>query len=682
MMPLPAAKSSRAAVAKLPRLAHWVRHATALIACAAVGLLFSAFARAEDDLPGRVGRVADLAGAVSLAPEERAGQWEPVGINQTIISGDNLFVSPEGRAEVDYGGGQFRLGGDTSVNVARLDDRTITLFVAQGRVILRVRVLDPGDAARIDTPNAQVQITRPGLYRVEVTEDRLRTLLVVREGEANIYLANMVQQVLPGQTADVTGDAPTQADVRSGSFSDGFDAWSASRDRHYEKSRSATYVSRQMVGYADLDDYGAWESYPEYGAVWFPTAVAADWAPYRFGSWSWVGGFGWTWVDDAPWGYAPFHYGRWAYVGGRWGWCPGGWVARPVWAPALVGWYGGPTWSFSLSLGGPAYGWVPLGWGEPYLPAWSNCSHRCWTMYNRPYAVRYNERPASPPSRYVNQGAPGGFTAVNRETFVGGQRVSRNVLAVPQNAVATAPVLGGAPVQVRPTPARIPGARPGAPGVPPPASTFYPTGRPSRLVGESAPGAPARGPSGFIPEAGQPAGTSSPGGRAARPVRPSGGEAVPAAPARVQAPEPATPAGSRGRAASTAPSTAGEPARAVSPTLPPTQAVRPPAQAPSSGTPIGTLPTRPQAMAPAPAQAVAPPRRPQAVAREPPVAPPHAVPSPHPAGVVPPAQVHTPPTPGGPPQAQPAPAGSATRGQAPASRHPLPAEVQPPAPSR
>ena len=20
---------------------------------------------------------------------------------------------------------------------------------------------------------------------------------------------------------------------------------------------------------------------------------------------------GWTWVDDAPWGWAPYHYGRW-----------------------------------------------------------------------------------------------------------------------------------------------------------------------------------------------------------------------------------------------------------------------------------------------------------------------------------------------------------------------------------
>ena len=97
-----------------------------------------------------------------------------------------------------------------------------------------------------------------------------------------------------------------------------------------------------------------------------------------------VAGFGWTWVDDAPWGYAPFHYGRWVHVGNRWGWCPGGYVARPAWAPALVGWYGGSGWAASASFGAPVYGWVPLAWGEPYIPSWRNCSGRCWSRYNRP----------------------------------------------------------------------------------------------------------------------------------------------------------------------------------------------------------------------------------------------------------------------------------------------------------
>lgn len=437
---------------------------------AALLLGWAALAGAQsDDLPGRVGRVADLAGSVYVSTEERADDWVEALRNASITSGDNLWVA-DGRAEIDYGGGQFRLAADTNVHIARLDDRMLALFVAHGRVLVRVRVLDAGEAARVDTPNTQLSLTRPGLYRIEVSGDRERTTVVVREGEATVAIGASLQQVLPGQVASVAGSDPTYADVRAGYRVDGFDTWSADRDRRYERSRTANYVSRQMIGYADLDDYGRWDSSPEYGMVWYPTQVDADWAPYRYGRWSWVGAYGWTWVDDAPWGYAPFHYGRWVHVGNRWGWCPGGYVARPAWAPALVGWYGGSRWAASASFGAPVYGWVPLGWGEPYRPTWG-CGERCWNRYNRPYAVNYAERRNAPPTRYANWSAPGGVTAVPSATFTGRHPVHSNVVPVRPQAIANAPMLAQAPVIAKPTSATIAGAKPSF-AAPPPAVSF------------------------------------------------------------------------------------------------------------------------------------------------------------------------------------------------------------------
>ena len=428
---------------------------------AAALLAFAAPASAQsEDLPARVGRLADLGGSVYVSTEERVDDWVEALRNATITSGDNLWVGENGRAEIDYGGGQFRLAGDTNVHVARIDDQTLALFIAHGRVIVRVRVLDAGEAARIDTPNAQLALTRPGLYRIEVSEARPGTRLVVREGEATVFLPSGAQQVLPGQTANVEGPDATSVSIRAGYGLDGFDTWSADRDRRYERSRSASYVSRQMIGYADLDQHGRWDSSPEYGMIWYPTTVVSGWAPYRYGRWSWVGSYGWTWVDDAPWGYAPFHYGRWVHVGNRWGWCPGGYVARPAWAPALVSWYGGSGWAASVSFGAPVYGWVPLGWGEPYLPSWRNCSDRCWTRYNRPYAVNHAERPHAPPTRYANWSAPGGVTAVPGAIFTGRQPVHANVVAVRPQAIANAPVLTQAPLVAKPTAATIPGAKP------------------------------------------------------------------------------------------------------------------------------------------------------------------------------------------------------------------------------
>src|SRR3974390_586891 len=98
-----------------------------------------------------------------------------------------------------------------------------------------------------------------------------------------------------------------------------------------------------MTGYEDLDSAGQWRYVANYGTVWVPTAVPAGWAPYRYGHWVWIAPWGWTWVDDASWGFAPFHYGRWVYAGGAWGWAPGPVYVAPVYAPALVAWFGGPT---------------------------------------------------------------------------------------------------------------------------------------------------------------------------------------------------------------------------------------------------------------------------------------------------------------------------------------------------
>ena len=77
---------------------------------------------AGDDVPARVARIALSQGDLYIAPQDRAEEWAAVGPNHPIASGDDLWMSGEGRAEIDYGGGQFRLGPDSNVHVSRLDD--------------------------------------------------------------------------------------------------------------------------------------------------------------------------------------------------------------------------------------------------------------------------------------------------------------------------------------------------------------------------------------------------------------------------------------------------------------------------------------------------------------------------------------------------------------------------------
>ncbi len=425
----------------------WWRTAWRHVAIAVVALSLATSAVAapaqDEELPARVGRLADFAGQILFSTQDKPDDWQPVGTNYPITSGANLWASADGRAEIDYGGGQFRVAGDTNVHVARLDDRQLTLFVAQGRVIVRVRVQDPGDATFVDTPNSHLTLLRPGLYRIDVAPDRETTSLIVREGEAAVALPTAARQVLAGQAIAIGGGEPVVSEVRYAQAADGFDTWSANRDRGYEGSRSAAYVSRQMVGASDLDRYGAWQNTREYGPVWFPYAAAPDWAPYSDGYWVDIGGWGPTWVDSAPWGYAPFHYGRWAFIGGRWGWCPGGYVARPAWAPALVAWYGGPRFGVGIAGGRPLYGWVPLGWREPYYPGWRRCSANCWARFNRPYGV--DPTASAPPARHVNLAVPGALSAVPAVTLAGRAPVRPNLVSVPGDLASSATPMRSVP---------------------------------------------------------------------------------------------------------------------------------------------------------------------------------------------------------------------------------------------
>ena len=231
---------------------------------------------------------------------------------------------------------------------------------------------------------------------------------------------------------------------------DDFDGWVQSRNDRYEHAASRQYVSEDVIGYADLDDYGGWNDVPEYGHVWYPTNVQAGWAPYRDGHWSWVDPWGWTWVDQAAWGFAPFHYGRWVYAGDRWGWCPGQIAARPIYAPALVGFVGGAGWGVGISTG--PVGWFPLGPRDVFVP-WYHTSHNYFTNVNVRNTTIINNTNITNVYNNYSRGTPinnanyayrtnaAAVTAVSREAFVGSRAVGAARVQVNENQLRNANVV-------------------------------------------------------------------------------------------------------------------------------------------------------------------------------------------------------------------------------------------------
>ena len=394
----------------------------------AVGLLGAvalAGAAPAEDPPGRVGRLADLQGSVYWFDQEQ-GQWAEAERNLPLTSGDRISTAAQGRAELRVGSSVLRLSGQTELELQRVDDERMVFRLHTGQLAVRLRTREMAEETELLTDEARLLPTRAGHYRLDRLDDR--TLAGSWRGTLRVEDSSLLVET--GQRLEIwrTGRRGERSELRhewAQLPDDAFASWALSEDSRDERTAASRHVSPEMTGAEDLERHGRWEEHPEYGALWLPFEVRAGWAPYRYGRWAWVRPWGWTWVDEAPWGFAPFHYGRWVHWRGRWGWLPGSYTARPVYAPALVAWVGGS---------GPGVAWVALGPVDFFLPWYrSSPRHRDHinTRPHRPGQPSHPIRPPTGPIMYGNQGTPGAVTVVPRDVLLHRGPVGRAVIDEP-----------------------------------------------------------------------------------------------------------------------------------------------------------------------------------------------------------------------------------------------------------
>ncbi|MCU0952849.1 MAG: hypothetical protein MUC68_17890 [Burkholderiaceae bacterium] len=494
------------------RLLHGLLHAliALLVAGCAVGTppARSSDVDRREAPPARVGKVGLLSGQVTMT-DLSSGEQQPASLNWPITSGQRLTTGPLARAEVRIGSLALRLDGDSDVDFARVDDEIVQIVVQRGSVALRARSREILPEIDLVTPRERIVLDDVGRYRIDVDRAAGITALTAFVGSARIATGRMTFNVRSGQRGEI-GQMPGTGFTLVQPAADTFDDWVASRDRRDDSLASTRYVSPETTGVEVLDHYGSWRTVPDYGPVWFPASVPSGWAPYRHGRWAYVAPWGWTWIDEAPWGFAPFHYGRWALVGGAWCWVPGAWVARPVYAPALVAWYGAPGVSVSIGVG--SVGWFPLGPREVYVP-WYGYNRRYITNVNIGHVTNINYINVTPPPTYVHA-TPRTATFVPNDAVLRHEPIRRVPAALTDGIKrrVAEPVPGGdpmrgqprgeVPVRAQPAPAMPPTAVPGAdprriaPIAPPatvPGSKFNP---PNASALPSAPVPPAVAPRG------------------------------------------------------------------------------------------------------------------------------------------------------------------------------------------
>jgi hypothetical protein len=439
----------------------------------------SAFA----DPPARAVRLKYISGAVSIQPGG-VNDWVAAVVNRPLTTADRVWTDQQARAELNLGSAALRMNAETSLTLTDVSDDIVQIELDQGTLNLHIRHLFGGETYEIDTPNQAFTILKAGDYRFDVDPNADSTSVTVWRGQGEANGQGPGVKLHSDQQASFTGGTSLEHRIANAPGLDGFDDWCRVRDEREDHAKSYQYVSADVVGADDLDEYGTWRVVGTYGPVWVP-AVPPGWAPYHNGHWVWVEPWGWTWVDDAPWGFAPCHYGRWVYAGGYWAWAPGpAVVARPVYAPALVAWVGGAHWGASVSFGaGGGVGWFPLGWGEPYVPSYTvsrtyfeqvnvtnthitnitNVTNNYYVTNNNTTVVNNNIQN----THYANQTVAGAVTAVPARTLTNSEPVAKAAVAVPAGEIKTVSLATAAPVA--PVRASVLGAKAGTPTAVPPA---------------------------------------------------------------------------------------------------------------------------------------------------------------------------------------------------------------------
>jgi hypothetical protein len=427
---------------------------------------------ASADPPSRVARIGYVSGPASFAP---GGEdvWIAATLNRPLVTGDQLWSDAGARVELQMGLAAVRLGSNTSLTLLNLDDHVAQFQLTQGTARLRVRRISADEVIEIDTPNLAYVIRKPGQYRITVDPVQGSTMVWTSNGQAQAFAEGASYVVAAGRAYRFYGTDLGDYEQMAMPGSDEFDRWSQLRDRRDDNSMSSHYVALDVIGYQDLDNYGSWRNVPEYGYVWTPTRTRTDWAPYRDGHWSWIEPWGWTWMDDAPWGFTVSHYGRWASFNGQWGWIPGPVATQAVYAPALVAFIGGGDFDRPGSSNRASVSWFPLGPRDVYRPAYT-VSQKYFTSVNVSNTVinntnitmaysersQLNNRPnrngAGPGGNrgqnggrseaYANQHVPGAVISVPTAAFIQAKPVARSAINLPAATLANAPVMDMAAV--------------------------------------------------------------------------------------------------------------------------------------------------------------------------------------------------------------------------------------------
>jgi len=300
----------------------------------------------------RVARINIIRGDVQIRHAD-SEDWERATLNLPVVEGDEITTSPGARLEIQFDRYNYlRLSEDSYLKITTLRDEGIAVSLPQGTMSVRAMEFDKDKTFfEIDAPKTTIAVQQAGMYRIDAGDSRSTEIrvTVTEDGQARVYSENNGATLRAGRSMRIYLDGNYAGEWETADasrYADDFDSWTLERDaiiaKRLRDNYNNNYYDRDIYGADDLSENGEWIYTKKYGYVWKPyrnaTAQYADWSPYRYGHWRWIPPYGWTWINDEPWGWATYHHGRWIYVDNDWCWTP--YAAyrarRSWWRPALV----------------------------------------------------------------------------------------------------------------------------------------------------------------------------------------------------------------------------------------------------------------------------------------------------------------------------------------------------------
>ena len=295
-------------------------------------------------------RVLDGAGTLTQGD---SGEREQLELNQPVLSGDRVWVSPRSRLELVLSDlNVLRLDADTEVALDQLayspEGREVVTSVRlfSGNLQLEVSEESLGeDPPTIELPFATVYVMEPGSYRVTCYDYGV-CWVVSRDGAAEVVTDRGSVLLRRDEAVYLEQDARGSAYAEAAPARDDLERWGERLTIEARRADLRGVDPSLRYGAAPLAEHGDWVEVDSSWA-WRPNRVSSDWRPYWDGHWRYTPS-GLLWVSSEPWGWTTYHYGTWNHHP-HFGWV---WHPGHVFAPAWVYWYWGPS----------HVAWVPAGY--------------------------------------------------------------------------------------------------------------------------------------------------------------------------------------------------------------------------------------------------------------------------------------------------------------------------------